>query len=95
MKEFYQIMGRYFGRYKSYIFGTFAMNVLTALFNVFSFTVLLPILQILFKVNTEHYEFIPWGTADMGDFLSVAKNNGYYYLLFLQIITSIFSIYGS
>lgn len=79
MKEFYQIMGRYFGRYKSYIFGTFAMNVLTALFNVFSFTVLLPILQILFKVNTEHYEFIPWGTADMGDFLSVAKNNGYYY----------------
>ncbi len=79
MKEFYQIMGRYFGRYKSYIWGTFAMNVLTALFNVFSFTVLLPILQILFKVNTEHYEFIPWSTADMGDFLSVAKNNGYYY----------------
>ena len=69
-------MGKYFVRYKRYIAGTFAMNILAALFNVFSFTVLLPILQILFKVNTVRYEFIDWGT---GDFLETAKNNGYYY----------------
>lgn len=69
-------MGKYFARYKRYIAGTFAMNILAALFNVFSFTVLLPILQILFKVNTERYQFVEWGT---GDFLETAKNNGYYY----------------
>ena len=69
-------MGKYFARYKRYIAGTFAMNILAALFNVFSFTVLLPILQILFKVNTERYQFIEWGT---GDLLDTAKNNGYYY----------------
>ena len=76
MKEFFHLMSKYFSRYKRYIGGTLLFNVLAALFNVFSFTVLLPILQILFKVNTERYQFIEWGT---GDFLETAKNNGYYY----------------
>ena len=79
MKAFYQIMGKYFARYKRYIAGTLAMNVLAALFNVFSFTVILPILQILFKINDQHYELIPWSTADWGSLIDVAKNNGYYY----------------
>lgn len=72
-------MGNYLARYKRYIVGTFIMNVLAALFNVFSFSILLPILQILFKVNEEHFEFIPWGTGGLGAFVDVAKNNGYYY----------------
>ena len=72
-------MGSYLARYKHYIVGTFIMNVLAALFNVFSFSILLPILQILFKVNEEHFEFIPWGTGGLGEFVDVAKNNGYYY----------------
>ena len=72
-------MGKYFARYKGFILATFAMNILAALFNVFSFSVLLPILQILFKVNTETYHFIEWDTADLSDFVSVAQNNGYYY----------------
>ena len=48
MKEFFSQMGKYFARYKGYIAGTFAMNILAAVFNVFSFSILLPILQILF-----------------------------------------------
>ncbi|MGM9672502.1 MAG: ABC transporter ATP-binding protein [Bacteroidaceae bacterium] len=79
MRDFFQTMGSYLARYKRYIVGTFIMNVLAALFNVFSFSILLPILQILFKVNEEHFEFIPWGTGGLGAFVDVAKNNGYYY----------------
>lgn len=79
MKEFYHVMGKYFARYKGYIAGTLGMNILAAVFNVFSFTILLPILQILFKINDEHYDFIPWGTGGVSDFIDVAKNNGYYY----------------
>ena len=79
MRDFFQTMGSYLARYKRYIVGTFIMNVLAALFNVFSFSILLPILQILFKVNEEHFEFIPWGTGGWGAFVDVAKNNGYYY----------------
>ena len=77
MRDFFQTMGSYLARYKRYIVGTFIMNVLAALFNVFSFSILLPILQILFKVNEEHFEFIPWGTGGLGEFVDVAKNNGY------------------
>ncbi|MBQ9558636.1 MAG: ABC transporter ATP-binding protein [Bacteroidaceae bacterium] len=79
MKSFYQVMGKYFARYKGYIVGTLGMNILAALFNVFSFSVLLPILNILFKINTEQYQFVPWGTGGWGNLLDVAKNNGYYY----------------
>ena len=80
MKEFYQQMGKYFARYKGYIISTFGMNVLAAIFNVFSFSILIPILQILFKVNTEQYELLPWSSAgSIDEFVDVAKNNGYYY----------------
>ncbi len=76
MKDFFRNMGPYLARYKRYIFGTFGMNVLAAVFNIFSFAVLIPILRILFKVDNETYEFIPW---DTGDLVETAKNNGYYY----------------
>ncbi len=79
MKAFYEVMGKYFANYKKYIAGTLVMNVLAALFNVFSFTVLLPILNILFKINNTHYAFIPWGTGGLDNVIEVAKNNGYYY----------------
>ena len=79
MKDFFSQMGKYFARYKGYIAGTFALNILAALFNVFSFSILLPILQILFRVNTERYEFMDWGTGGLGNLIEVLKNNGYYY----------------
>lgn len=79
MRDFFHIMGGYFARYKRYIAGTFLLNVLAAFFNVFSFSILLPILQILFKVNEERFAFIPWGTGGWGAMVDVAKNNGYYY----------------
>ncbi len=65
--------------YKKYVAGTLAMNILAALFNVVSFTLLLPILQILFQINKEVYNFIPWGTGGLGNIFDVAKNNLYYY----------------
>ncbi len=79
MKAFFRVMGRYFARYKRYIAGTLLMNVLAALFNVFSFTLLLPILQILFRINTATYAYIPWGQGGLGGFVDVAKNNIYFY----------------
>ena len=103
--SFFGMMSKYFAHYKRYIVGTLVMNVLAAVFNVFSFTILLPILQILFKVNTERFEFIPWGTGGLGGFVDVVKNNGYYYsqqlidaygpattLLLLGIILSVLTL---
>ena len=48
MKEFLQLMRRFVSPYKKYIGWAIVLNVLSAVFNVFSFTLLIPILQILF-----------------------------------------------
>lgn len=69
-------MGKYFARYKKFIAGTLLVNILSALFNVVSFSVLLPILEILFDTKHERYEFMPWGTGDVKETL---MNNIYYY----------------
>lgn len=76
MKEFYHIMGKYFARYRGYIAGALVGNVLSAFFNIFSFMLLMPILNILFQVDGRVYEFMPW---DQGDFKDTAMNNLYYY----------------
>lgn len=76
MKEFFKQMGPYFAPYKKYIVATFGFNILTAFFNVFSFTLLLPILNILFKIEQAHFDFMPWGSGDLAE---VAKNNLNYY----------------
>ncbi len=79
MKEFWQILKRFSAPYVGYLFGAIGINVLSAIFNIFSFTLIIPILQILFKMDTTVYEFIPWGTDGMA-FKDVLMNNMYYYI---------------
>ena len=76
MREFFKTMGHYFAPYKKYMAATLGLNILTAIFNVFTFTLLLPILNILFKVEQIHYEYIPWGEGDLKE---TATNNLYYF----------------
>ena len=79
MKEFFQLMRRFVSPYKKYIGWAILLNILSAVFNVFSFTFLIPILSILFKTeaNDVVYRYMEWGS---GDFADVAKNNFYYYI---------------
>ena len=79
MKEFWQILKRFSAPYVGYLFGAIGIDVLSAIFNIFSFTLIIPILQILFKMDTTVYEFIPWGTDGMA-FKDVLMNNMYYYI---------------
>ena len=79
MKEFLQLMRRFVSPYKKYIGWAILLNILSAVFNVFSFTFLIPILSILFKTEgaDKVYHFMEWGSGDLAD---VAKNNFYYYI---------------
>lgn len=76
MKEFFQMMRRFVSPYKKYLGWAVLLNLLSAVFNIFSFTLLIPILQILFKIDQRIYSFIPWG-SDMG-IKEIAINNFYY-----------------
>ncbi len=75
MNEFFRVMGGYLARYKKYMAGALSMNVLSAFLNVFSFMSIMPILQILFQVDTQVYEYMEWGSTGLKD---VAINNIYY-----------------
>lgn len=78
MREFFKLMGGYIRPYRMNVVWTFVMNILSAVLNIFSFALLLPILNILFKVDQTKYSLIPWD-AEGVDFKEIAINNGYYY----------------
>ncbi len=79
MKDFWRILKRYVRPYRGYLGGSVVMNILSAVFNVFSFSLLIPILQILFNVNEMQYEFIPWDSAAVG-IKDIAINNLYWFV---------------
>lgn len=49
MKEFFQLMRRFVSPYKKFLGWAVFLNLLSAVFNIFSFTLLIPILQILLR----------------------------------------------
>ncbi len=79
MKDFWSIVKRYVRPYSGYLGGSVILNILSGVFNVFSFSLLIPILQIIFNINEMHYEFIPWDAAAPG-FRDIALNNLYFYV---------------
>lgn len=68
-----------FKSYKAYLGGAVLLNMLSAFFNIFSFSVIVPILNILFRIDTADYAFIPWDQAGVsfGDKLA---SNAYWYV---------------
>ena len=79
MKQFLKVLRRFVPPYKKYLFLTVFFNLLSALLNIFSFTLIIPILQILFKIEDgAQYAYVPWtGFGNIKDF---AVNNFYYYV---------------
>lgn len=55
-----RVLRRFVPPYKRYLVLNIIFNVLSAILNLFSFALIIPILQILFKINEDHYVFIPW-----------------------------------
>ena len=81
MKEFIQVLRRFVPPYKKYLILHVVFNILSAILNIFSFMLLVPILQILFKMQEANYTFIPWGAEE--SFKDIAVNNFYYYVTLL------------
>lgn len=77
MKAFWQILKRYVAPYRGYVGGSVVLNILAAVFNLCSFSLLIPILRILFNMEEKTYEFVPWSWHM--PFSDVA-NNGYYFV---------------
>ena len=77
MKGFFKILRRFVPPYKKQLALNIMFNILAALLTLFSFALIIPILEMLFGLNTAHYNYTPWGSASID---KVVVNNFYYYV---------------
>ena len=71
------MLRRYVRPYNKYLGGSVLMNVLSAVFNIFSFTLIIPVLKIIFQMEEKAYTFIPWGQRE---FKETLVNNFYWFV---------------
>ena len=77
MKGFWQLLRRFVPPYKKYIVLNVLFNLLTAFLTLFSFALIIPILEMLFGLNTQTYSYMEWGSGKID---AVLTNNFYYYV---------------
>ena len=76
MKDFLAILTRFLPPYKKYIALNVLFNLLAAFLTLFSFAVVIPILEMLFQIKSDTYSYMTLADAGVKD---VAINNFYYY----------------
>lgn len=86
MKEFWRVLKRFVKPYGGYLYGSVFLNMFSAVFNIFSFSLIIPVLQIIFKMDTADYVMMAWDTEGMS-FKALAINN--FYAVCQHIVTSI------
>src|SRR5574344_386418 len=79
MKEFLHVLWRFLPPYKRYLVYSVIFNILSAVLNIFSFTALIPILQILFKSGNTIAATHVMSLGD-GSLKDVLSNNLNYYV---------------
>lgn len=86
MKEFIKVLRRFVPPYKRQLILSFIFNILSAIMNVLSFGLIIPILNILFKIDDKEYDFTPWISNDaasimdkLDSIVGALTNNFYYY----------------
>ncbi len=77
MKKFFQLLGRFIPPYKKHLVLNVIFNVLEAFLTLFSFALIIPILEMLFGINNDTYTFMAWDSAGVK---TVVVNNFYYYV---------------
>lgn len=77
MKDFFKFIRRFAGPYKWNIILSIFFNMLTAALTLVSFAFIMPILRLLFGLDSTEYHYMEWGSGSLTD---VAQNNFYYYV---------------
>lgn len=85
MKDFIRILRRFVPPYKKYMVSNIVFNILSAILNLFSFALIIPILNILFKLNDDVYfykawVFDPWTWESWKGTPELIKNNFFWFV---------------
>ena len=75
MKDFLRILRRFVPPYKKFMVWNVIFNVLSAILNLFSFALIIPILNILFKISDETYTYTDWKATP-----ELLKNNFFWFV---------------
>lgn len=75
--QFIRLIKRFVSGYKRYVGLNFMFNILSTLFSLFSFALIIPILNILFKIENQVYTYMPVTSDDLAGSL---KNNAYWWM---------------
>ena len=79
MKELFAFLRRFVRPYRRNLVGSVAYNLLSAILNVFSFALIVPILRILFKIDAQVYEYTPLSDAHgLKETINVLKDDFFY-----------------
>lgn len=76
MGDFLKLLRRFVPPYKKYLCLNLLFNLLAAVLTVFSFAIIIPILEMLFGIRETGYSYMAVG---QGDLKEVILNNFYYY----------------
>ena len=77
MKDFFSILRRFVPPYKYYLALNIFFNILASVLTLFSFALIIPILEILFKLKQASSTFMEWGSGSIKDVVII---NFYYYI---------------
>ncbi|MFZ4726411.1 MAG: ABC transporter ATP-binding protein [Paludibacter sp.] len=79
MFKFITLLKRFIPPYKKYVFLSLLFNMLSTVFSLFSFGAIIPVLQILFKLQQVDKVYIVWAWSDgLKEIIAALKNNLYY-----------------
>lgn len=76
MNDFLRLLTRFVPPYKKYLALNILFNLLAAFLTLFSFALIIPILEMLFQINTAEYHYM---TLAEGSLKDVVVNDFYYY----------------
>ena len=79
MSDFFKLMRRFVPPYKKYLILSIIFNILAAVLTLFSFAVIMPILEMLFQVKEATYGYISLSGVKADDIVNVLVNNFYYF----------------
>lgn len=81
MKNLIMLIRRFVPPYKRYVIWVFILNLLSTIFSLFSFATIIPILQILFGMQTKSHLFMDWSQyTSMSELVDITKNNLFFYI---------------
>ena len=76
MNSFVVLLRRFVPPYKKYLILNIVFNILAAVLTLFSFALIIPILEMLFQIKEGHYVYM---SLSEGSLKEVVFNNFYYY----------------